>query len=89
MFTTHQTLAMNSSILIDFSDSNLDNWDDDQEDDRTVPCPHCRQPVFEDSPRCSACGNYLSDSDFRKRPSKWMTIIVVILIAMWLLQYVF
>ena len=36
-------------------------WDDDEE--ATVPCPYCRHPIHEDSPRCPACGNYISAED--------------------------
>ena len=60
-----------------------------EQEDRVVPCPICKQPVYEDAPQCPGCGNYLSDADFRKRPSKWMVFVVGALIAMWLLQYVF
>jgi len=45
-------------------------WDDDSEDDfdadedePTIPCPHCRKEIHEDSPRCPYCENYLSDED--------------------------
>jgi predicted nucleic acid-binding Zn ribbon protein len=64
-----------------------DEFYDQQE--HTVPCPVCKQPVYEDALQCPGCGNYLSDADFRKRPSKWMVLLVGVLIAMWFLQYVF
>jgi len=66
-----------------------DDYYDQDHDDQTVPCPVCNEPVYEDAPQCSGCGNYLSDADFRKRPSKWIVFVVGALIAMWLLQYVF
>jgi uncharacterized paraquat-inducible protein A len=47
-----------------------DNWDDsepdesaDEDDDDTIPCPHCRQPVYEDAERCPHCERYLSGED--------------------------
>ena len=66
-----------------------DEFYDQDQDDLTVPCPVCNEPVYEDAPQCPGCGNYLSDADFRKRSSKWMVFVVGALIAMWLLQYVF
>ncbi len=62
---------------------------DQDHDDPTVHCPACKQPVYEDAPQCPGCGNYLSDADFHKRPSKWMVLLVGALIATWLLLYVF
>ena len=67
----------------------MDEDEFSDQEDRVVPCPICKQPVYEDAPQCPGCGNYLSDADFRKRPSKWMVFVVGALIAMWLLQYVF
>jgi hypothetical protein len=32
-------------------------------DGETVPCPYCREPVYEDAERCPGCGNYLSRED--------------------------
>ena len=26
----------------------------------TVPCPHCRKPIWEEAVACEHCGNYLS-----------------------------
>jgi hypothetical protein len=42
-----------------------DEWqpDDDADDDDTIPCPHCRAPVYEGAEQCPACGNYLSEED--------------------------
>ncbi len=66
-----------------------DEFYDQDLEDRTVPCPVCQQPVYEDAPQCPGCGHYLSDADFRKRPSKWIVFVVVVLIATWLLVFVF
>jgi hypothetical protein len=38
-----------------------DAFDDGEE--VTVPCPYCRRPILEDSPRCPYCENYLSRED--------------------------
>ncbi len=45
------------------------------DDDDTVPCPYCKRPIYEDSERCSHCGNYLSDEDAPPtRPALWILI---------------
>src|SRR5438093_8422829 len=28
-----------------------------------VPCPHCRQSIYEEAERCRECGNYISRED--------------------------
>jgi hypothetical protein len=38
-----------------------DASDDDEEE--TVPCPYCRRPILEDSPRCPHCESYISRED--------------------------
>lgn len=44
-------------------------WDEDDEEDEdgegesTITCPHCGGEVYEDSPRCPTCENYLSQED--------------------------
>lgn len=65
-----------------------ESYDQDQ-DAPTVPCPVCQQPVYEDAPQCPGCGNYLSDADFRKRPSKWVALVASVLLVAWLLLWVF
>ncbi len=73
---------------MDDNDYPDDTYDEDR-NDLTVPCPVCRQPVYEDAPRCSGCGSYLSDADFRQRPSVLAVLLVGMLIVTWLLLYVF
>jgi hypothetical protein len=46
-----------------------DDWDDydseedPEDDDGTVPCPYCSEPIPEDAPRCPYCENYISYED--------------------------
>ena len=44
-----------------------DDWSDDSDDDTgdgpTITCPHCGNEVYEDSPRCPSCENYLSHEE--------------------------
>jgi len=62
----------------DDDDDELDliegDWDDDFDDD-TVRCPHCRRGISEDAIRCPYCENYLSDIDasLTKKPL-WFVI---------------
>ena len=68
-----------------------DDWqpDDDAEDDDTVPCPHCRAPVYEGAEQCPACGNYLSEEDDPPaRKPLWLVIGFVLclsIVCLWAL----
>ena len=63
-------------------DDDLDDLDDpdaaDDESDETVPCPHCRRPVYEDAERCPACGQYLSREDAPPRRLAWWLVLGVV-----------
>jgi hypothetical protein len=64
-------------------------WDDDQwppgENDEetdgapTIPCPYCRREIFEDSPQCPHCGQYISAEDSPLARKPWWLIIGVLL----------
>jgi predicted nucleic acid-binding Zn ribbon protein len=48
----------------------------------TVPCPHCRADILEDSERCPRCGNYLSKEDApRQRGGTWVILMILALLA--------
>ena len=53
----------------------------------TVPCPHCRAEVFEDSEVCPRCGKYLSreDAPAQSRGGAWVIVMILALlaVAMW------
>jgi uncharacterized protein (DUF983 family) len=58
-------------------------YDDDGE---TVPCPHCRRPVYEDAEQCPYCSNYISSEDAPSRPARWVVVTAVvclIIVALW------
>jgi hypothetical protein len=65
-----------------------DEWDDDEgdelddDDDSTIPCPHCRHPVYEDAERCPHCERYLSaeDAPLGRKPL-WIVIGVIAALA--------
>ncbi len=64
-----------------------DAWDDDDpedpgypeddDDEPTIPCPHCRREIHEDSERCPYCARYLSKEDAPPSPKPWWLIIGV------------
>ena len=54
----------------------------DEDHDETVPCPHCREPVYEDAERCPHCGRYLTREDAPRRRPWWLAIGV--LICLWI-----
>lgn len=59
-------------------------WDD-EDDDHVVPCPYCGADMLEDSPRCPACGKYISDEDRppeKKPPWILVGIVVCLVIAL-------
>jgi hypothetical protein len=58
---------------------------DESEDDYTIDCPNCGEPIYEDAPQCPHCRHYVSSADFGKRFPKWLVVIVVITILSFLL----
>lgn len=71
-------------------DEEDEGWDDgneqDSDDEPTVPCPHCRRHIFEDTPRCPYCERSIDDEDHAgpKKPI-WViaTALVLLGIAIW------
>ncbi len=52
------------------------------DDDRpTIPCPHCRAEIDEDSPQCPRCGYYLSDED-TEQPSEPKSVVWMVLMGL-------
>jgi hypothetical protein len=60
----------------------------DSDDDDTEPCQYCGAAVYDDSPRCPACGNYLSGEDAPSRFPVWVKItalICLVVVVLWVL----
>jgi len=55
-----------------------DEWDDDDEEP-TIPCPHCRREIHEESQRCPHCGSYISEEDTVPARKPWWIIIGALL----------
>ena len=72
----------------DLDDPSDPPWADDEDGDSsdTLPCPVCGEPVFEDSPRCPSCGQYITPggTGVAARPA-WIliTALVCLALALW------
>lgn len=72
-------------------DGDVDDWDDDDDgddtdDEPTIPCPHCRREILEDSPWCPHCERYLSQEDHSARTQPlWVVVTAVVCLgaAIW------
>ena len=77
-------------IVRDYDDDDDDAWEDDGDDeDPTMPCPHCRASVYDDAERCPHCGVYLSREHAPARKPWWVVAGVVACLAMvtwWILH---
>jgi hypothetical protein len=51
---------------------------DDHDEDATLPCPHCRLGIHEESERCPFCGSYISPVDAPTARKPWWIIAGVI-----------
>ncbi|MFL5342287.1 MAG: zinc ribbon domain-containing protein [Gemmataceae bacterium] len=55
---------------------------EDEDDDPTIPCPYCRKPIHEDSPRCPYCEQYISEEDAPPaRKPRWLIVGAVVCLA--------
>lgn len=71
-------------------DHEYDESSDDDEE-ATIPCPHCRQQIHEDSQRCPYCERYLSSEDspaFLK--PRWIVagvVVCLIIVFLWVVGH--
>lgn len=61
----------------DEEDQWIDEEADDEEEEPTVACPYCREPIHEDSQRCPHCGSYISREDAPAGGKPWWLIVGV------------
>jgi hypothetical protein len=76
-------------MIVRHADDDDDEWDEDPDDDVTMPCPHCHSPVFDDAEQCPGCGFYLSREDDPSRKPWWVVAGVATCLAMitwWILH---
>ena len=59
-----------------------DESPDGDDEGITIPCPHCKRPIYEDSYRCPYCGNYLSEEETTSSRSgkPWWIVLGVLLV---------
>jgi hypothetical protein len=63
------------------------------DDEDTVPCPHCRRRIYEDSERCPYCANYLSreeDETALGQKSWWLilgVLVCLVIAAGWIVGW--
>ena len=53
----------------------------------TTPCPHCREPIPEDAPRCPYCEQYTSDDVAPRRGKSvwlWVGLLVALALALFM-----
>ena len=61
------------------------SWNDESEydldRDDTMPCPHCRAEIYDESEQCPYCGQYITaqTSPFQSAPT-WMRVLFVLII---------
>jgi RNA polymerase subunit RPABC4/transcription elongation factor Spt4 len=58
-------------------ESDMDSFDEPG----IMPCPHCRKMVSEEAELCPHCKNYISVEDAPSRNPGWITVGVIIAIA--------
>jgi len=52
-----------------------EDWDEDPDEEATIPCPHCGKQIHEESQRCPYCENYLSREDAPPSRKPWWMIL--------------
>lgn len=58
------------------------------EDDDTMPCPHCGRPMYDDAEQCPACGRYLSDEERSSvNQPRWIIFTAIVVLAAILYAY--
>ncbi len=58
---------------------------DERDDDTpTVPCPSCREPVYEFADRCPSCGEWIvpTGGDASRRNPAFVVFVVLIVVAL-------
>lgn len=64
--------------------------DEDEDDEQTVPCPHCGKPVYEGAEQCPLCGNYISEEDAPQQAKPlWIVVgglICLVMVILWIWQ---
>ena len=67
----------------DDEDDPSNEWqEEDESGDDTIPCPHCRAEIYEDSVRCPQCGTYITGEAMHHfRKPIWIIVGTVLALA--------
>lgn len=80
------------SYQADLDDSEYPDEPDDgfEDEDDTVPCPYCEQPIHEEAEHCLYCGHYLSREDAPRRYPWWFILgflLSLVVVLGWVLRW--
>lgn len=64
-------------------DDDSDEFNEDGDDDRYIPCPHCGETMLEDADYCPACERWITDGTTNKtRSPVWVMIVAAVLLGL-------
>lgn len=69
-------------------DEEWDDFDDEDEGEPTIPCPHCRREVHEDSQQCPYCEQYISREDAPPGLKPWWLITGIVLCLLIVISWI-
>ena len=53
----------------------VDSFDDEDDDQSTDACPHCKRQIHVDSPQCPYCKQYITEEDEPQKRKRWWVIV--------------
>ncbi len=59
-----------------------------EEESETLPCPYCGREMYADADVCPYCGSFIVEENRPRRP-KWIIWTALIVLAVFLIGYVF
>lgn len=66
----------------------LEDEADDDDEKSTVPCPYCRQPVYDDAEYCTNCEEFISLEDAPpERKPLWIVLTAIFCLSSGVLWY--
>jgi hypothetical protein len=72
----------------DLEDDFDEDYPEDDDDESTVPCPHCKREIHEDSQRCPYCEHYISKEDSPAGRRPWWIVVGVIVCLYVVLRWI-
>lgn len=63
----------------EFAESDEHDWDDDDSEAETVPCPACGAEIYEEAQQCPVCGEYaVHNSSLLAGKPGWYVLLAVL-----------